>query len=191
MVKLFISYSHKDEVLVSKFNNHISPLKNNGTLTEWYDRKIETGEEFQTDIDNNLENADIICLMISDNFLSSRACLSEKEISLSLRSKKGIRVIPVILSHCLWTEHKELSELLAVPADGKAITSFTDQNEGWLDAVKWIKQVCISVMQIKDIKLKEDFALFLNSADILSKSHKNKERTIFSTTILSTAWVRS
>lgn len=56
MIKLFISYSHKDETLVNEFLNHISPLKNNGYLTEWYDRKIETGEEFQDDIDNNIEN---------------------------------------------------------------------------------------------------------------------------------------
>jgi uridine kinase len=175
MIKLFISYSHKDEALVAKFNNHISPLKSNGTLTEWYDRKIETGEEFQKDIDNNLEKADVICLMISDNFLSSKACLIEKEASLSLRNTKGIRVIPVILSHCLWTEHKELSELLATPTDGKAVTSFLDQNEGWVDVVKWIKTVCLSVTQIRNIKLKEDFDSFLNSADILSKSHKNKE----------------
>lgn len=60
MLKLFISYSHKDETLVSKFINHIAPLKNSGLISEWYDRKIETGEEFQNDIDNNLDNADII-----------------------------------------------------------------------------------------------------------------------------------
>jgi hypothetical protein len=45
MLKLFISYSHKDETLVSNFISHIAPLKNNGVVSEWYDRKIETGEE--------------------------------------------------------------------------------------------------------------------------------------------------
>jgi hypothetical protein len=175
MLKLFISYSHKDETLVSKFISHIAPLKSNGIITEWYDRKIETGEEYQNDIDNNLENADIICLMISDNFLSSNACIKEKDVSLTLRDKKGIRVIPLILSACLWTIHKELNTLLAVPTDGKPITSFADQNEGWVDAIKWINQVCSSVILIKNLKIKESFNSFLNSADILTKSHKNKE----------------
>lgn len=175
MLKLFISYSHKDETLVSKFISHIAPLKSNGIITEWYDRKIETGEEYQNDIDNNLENADIICLMISDNFLSSNACIKEKDVSLTLRDKKGIRVIPLILSACLWTIHKELNTLLAVPTDGKPITSFADQNEGWVDAIKLINQVCSSVILIKNLKIKESFNSFLNSADILTKSHKNKE----------------
>lgn len=175
MLKLFISYSHKDETLVSNFISHIAPLKNNEIISEWYDRKIETGEEFQIDIDNNLENADIICLMISSNFLSSIACLKEKDDALDLRNKKGIRVIPVILSPCAWSIHKELSNLLAIPTDGKSITTFVDQNEGWLDAINWIINVSESVNTIKKLKLKKDFESFLNSSDILTKSHKNKE----------------
>lgn len=175
MLKLFISYSHKDETLVSNFISHISPLKNNGIISEWYDRKIETGEEFQEDIDNNLENADIVCLMISSNFLSSNACIKEKDFALELRNRKGIRVIPLILSPCAWTIHKELSDRLAIPTDGKPITSFADPNEGWLDAINWIMKVSNSITSIKNLKLKKDFQSFLNSADILTKSHKNKE----------------
>ena len=175
MLNLFISYCHKDETLVSKFINHITPLKNNGIITEWIDRKIETGEEFQNEIDKNLENADIICLMISDNFLASKACISEKDVALDLKTKKGIRVIPVILSYCAWTEHKELSVLLATPTDGVPITSFNDQNEGWLDSIKWIKEVCKSTNQIKTLKINKEFISFLNNADILSKSHSSKE----------------
>lgn len=175
MLKLFISYSHKDEILVSNFISHISPLKNNSIISEWYDRKIETGEEFQKDIDNNLENADIICLMISSNFLSSNACIKEKDVALELINRKGIRVIPLILSPCAWIVHKELSDRLAIPTDGKPITSFADLNEGWLDTINWIMKVCNSVTSIKNLKLKNDFQSFLNSADILTKSHKNKE----------------
>lgn len=175
MLKLFISYSHKDGALVSKFINHIAPLKNNGVISEWYDRKIETGEDFQNDIDNNLDNADIICLMISDSFLASKACLKEKDVALKLRNRKGIRVIPVIISPCAWTIHNELSHLLASPTDGKPITSFTDQNEGWLDAIGGINTVCQSATRIKNLNITDEFSNFLNSADILSKSHKSKE----------------
>lgn len=175
MLKLFISYSHKDEILVSKFINHIAPLKNSGLITEWYDRKIDTGEDFQDDIENNLNNADIICLMISDSFLASQACLTEKDVALKLRNKKGIKVIPVIISPCAWTLHTELNPLLASPTDGKPVTSFADQNEGWLDVINWVIKACKSVTQIKNLKTTNEFNTFLNSADILTKSHQNKE----------------
>jgi hypothetical protein len=175
MIKLFISYSHKDEILVTKFINHISPIKNNGLISEWYDRKIETGDEFQDEIDNHLGNADIICLMISDSFLASNACLQEKDAALKLRNRKGIKVIPVIVSPCAWTLHTELNHLLASPSDGKPVTSFTDQNEGWLDTINLIMNVCENIAKIKNLKLTDEFSKFLSSADILSKSHHNKE----------------
>ena len=175
MTKLFISYSHEDKILISSFIKHLAPLKNNGILNEWHDRKIETGEEFQNDIEKNLDNSDVICLMISRNFLASKACLDEKDVAFNLRIKKGIRIIPIILSHCAWKEHRELSKLLAIPTDGKPITSFTDNDEGWADAIEGIKEVCNSVNAIKSLTLNEQFKSFLDSADILTKSHKNKE----------------
>lgn len=135
-LKLFISYCHKDETLIPDFVSHIRPLKDNKIISEWYDRKIETGNEFQKDIDNHLDKADIICLMVSHNFLSSTACMKEKDVALKLRDKEGVRVIPIILSPCLWAEDKDFSKLLAVPTDGKPITSFENQNEGWVDAVR-------------------------------------------------------
>ncbi|KAA6334499.1 hypothetical protein EZS27_017188 [termite gut metagenome] len=174
-LKLFISYCHRDEPLVSNFISHIKPLKDNDLVTEWYDRKIETGNEFQKDIDNNLEKADIICLMISHNFLSSTACMKEKDVSLKLRNEKGVRVIPIILSPCSWTEYKVLSKLLAVPTDGNPVTSYSDQNEGWVDVVKWIKCACQTMIQIQNLKIKAEFDTFLNSTELLEKSHKEKE----------------
>jgi hypothetical protein len=174
-LKLFISYCHKDETLIFDFVSHIKPLKDNGLIKEWYDRKIETGNEFQKDIDNNLEKADVICLMVSHNFLSSTACMKEKDIALKLRTEKGIRVIPIILSPCSWTEYKDLSKLLAVPTDGKPITSFADKNEGWVDAVQWIKNACLSTAKIKKLKIKDEFETFLERTDLLAKSHSEKE----------------
>ncbi len=175
MTKLFISYSHKDEEMISKFLNHLAPLKHNGKIKEWYDRKIMTGDSFQDTIDNNLENADIICLMISDNFLASKACLEEKDVALKFRNEKGIRVIPVILSPCAWTMHSELSHILASPTDGKPITSFSDANEGWVNVIGWVNEVCDSIIKVKGLKVATEFDAFLKSADILTKSHWNKE----------------
>ncbi len=81
-LKLFSSYSHLDEGHIQAFTNHIAPLKNNGLIDHWYDRKIIAGQDFQDNIDNNLGNADIVCLFISASFLSSNACMKEKKNAL-------------------------------------------------------------------------------------------------------------
>ena len=68
-LKVFISYSHKDKNDINEFRKHLAPLKNNGLIEDWYDRMIISGQDFQNKINNNLEDADIICLFISANFL--------------------------------------------------------------------------------------------------------------------------
>ena len=91
-LKLFISYSHEDNLdknpYIEQFKKHVAPLKDNGLIEEWYDRKILPGKDYQKEIDDNLEDADIICLFISANFLSSESCKKEKKKTLELREKK-------------------------------------------------------------------------------------------------------
>ena len=108
-LKLCISYSHFDEKRIEEFIKHIAPLKNNGLIEDWYDRKIIAGQDFQDDIDKNMENADIICLFISANFLSSNPCMEEKVNALKLKRNTGIAVVSIILSACGWKDDKEFS----------------------------------------------------------------------------------
>ena len=68
-LKLVISYCHIDENQITEFRKFLAPFKNNNTLEDWYDRKIFAGDDFQKDIDQNFENADLICLCLSQNFL--------------------------------------------------------------------------------------------------------------------------
>ena len=174
-MKLFISYSHEDEKHIEDFIKHIAPLKNNGLIEEWYDRKIEAGRDFQNTIDNNLEKADIICLFISASFLASNACMKEKNDALLLKDQKGVRVIPIILSPSGWLEDIELKELLAIPTDGKPITNFNDKNTAWQDVFKWLKTVIQTEIYHKSLKISNIFQKFLNNTELLQKSHPDKD----------------
>jgi hypothetical protein len=116
-LKLFISYSHLDndenkETHVSTFIKHVMPLKNNGLIEDWYDHKTLAGQEFKEDIDNNLEDANIICLFISANFLSSNPCMQEKKRAIELKKKKGVVVIPIILSSCGWKDDEDIKKTI-------------------------------------------------------------------------------
>lgn len=50
-----------------------------GWIGSWHDRKIAAGSEFEEAIDDALESADIILLLVSENFLDSDYCF-EKEM---------------------------------------------------------------------------------------------------------------
>lgn len=175
-LKLFISYSHLDENFIDDFRKHITPFTDNGAIDEWYDRKILGGEDFQDTIDNNLDSASIICLFISKNFIASNACKKEKERALQLKKSKGTKILPIILSPCAWLELSELKGILAAPTDGKEVTSFENNDKAWLDVCVWLKEIINDVAKYKRLKLKPDIQRFLDSPELLSRAHSQKER---------------
>lgn len=178
-LKFFISYSHQDNLndnpCIEQFKRHTAPLKNNGFIEDWYDREIFPGEDYQKGIDNNLEEADIIGLFISSHFLSSQNCMDEKKKALKLRKIRGVVVIPIILSHCGWLDDKDLSKLLALPLDGKPLSSFPNRDEAWHDVYNGLKKIIEKETKINQVTIKEDFAIFLQDTEMLSKAHSQKE----------------
>ena len=97
-VSLFYSYSHKDEALRGKLETHLSLLKDQDVIRDWHDRRIAPGTEWDGAISKNLEDAGIILLLISADFLASRYCRDVEVTRAMERHEAGTaRVIPVIL----------------------------------------------------------------------------------------------
>jgi hypothetical protein len=139
MASLFFSYSHKDEDLRNELEVHLSALKRQGVISTWHDRRITAGTELGAAIDENLNAADVILLLVSPDFIDSDYCY-EKEMDRAMeRHKRGeARVIPVILRPCNWHE-LPFGGLRATPTDGKPVTRWPDQDEAFLDVVQAIK----------------------------------------------------
>jgi internalin A len=74
-VTLFYSYAHKDERLRDELETHLKLLERRGLIGSWHDRRIEAGEEWKQKINDNLEVADIILLLISADFIALRVLL--------------------------------------------------------------------------------------------------------------------
>ena len=130
--KLFYSYSHKDEAFGEKLEGHLAILRRNNYLTEWHDRRISAGNEWEEEINYHLEEADIILLLISSNFLASDYCYDTETIrALEKHQANESVVIPVILSPCLWRESK-LGKLQALPTDGDPISTAAHEDQAWL-----------------------------------------------------------
>jgi TIR domain len=139
-IDVFISYSHKDDDLRAELDVHLSDLKHQGKIVAWHDRKITAGEEWKNVIDEHLESADIILLLISPDFMASDYCY-EIELKLALKRHENgeARVIPVILRSADWQDNPLLSRLAALPTDGKAVKCWDCQDEAFLDVVEGIK----------------------------------------------------
>jgi hypothetical protein len=141
MVKVFFSYSHRDEDLRNELEIHLSALKRQGVIETWYDRRISAGKDFGKEIDSNLEDADIILLLVSPYFIASDYCYDVEMKRAIERHEDGVaRVIPVILHPCDWHQ-TPFGKLCATPTDGRPISKIPNQHDAFLNITKDIRAV--------------------------------------------------
>lgn len=145
MAKIFLSYSHSDETYCDMLQKHLAALKHQGLIETWHDRRIKVGDEFENAIDQQLNEAEIILLLVSSDFIASRYCYEiEMARALERHNAGDARVIPVILRPCDWHD-TPFGKLLAAPKDGRPVKSWPDIDEAFLDVVRQIKTILAGV----------------------------------------------
>ncbi|MBX3517975.1 MAG: SUMF1/EgtB/PvdO family nonheme iron enzyme [Rhodospirillales bacterium] len=149
-ISLFYSYSHRDEDLRQKLQEHLAVLRWDERIAEWHDRNIDAGDDWAKAIDDNLKSADIVLLLVSASFLASPYCWG-KEMSTALeRNARGeATVIPVILKPCQWRQTR-LKDLQAAPTDGRAATLWPNLDEAFDDVAAKIVHVVDELRRKRD-----------------------------------------
>lgn len=158
-ITVFFSYSHQDEALRDELANHLEILKWNGDISDWHDRKIPPGNEWDYEIKESLNSAQIILLLISADFIASRYCRDIEITRAMERHEAGEAcVIPVILRRCLWSS-APFGKLQALPKNAAPVTdtitwstkddAFTNIAEGIRRAAQEIRQKLIAAHQEK------------------------------------------
>ena len=147
-IKVFISYAHADENYKDVFQKHLSGLKRNGIINEWNDRYIIPGKKWDAEIKRNLDESRIVLFLISSDFMSSDY-IHDIEIAKTLeRYEKGeVVIVPIIIRACDFSS-LSLSEFQALPKDAKAISSWDNEDEAWVDVVGGIKNVIANLDEI-------------------------------------------
>jgi hypothetical protein len=140
-ISLFYSYAHKDEALRKQLETHLSLLKNQGVIQDWHDRRIQAGTEWDGVINEHLEQAKIILLLVSADFIASRYC-HDVEVKRAIeRHEAGTaRVIPIILRSVDW-HSAPFGRLQALPKNGKPVTKWTNRDEAFTDIARGIRDV--------------------------------------------------
>lgn len=163
-IKIFYSYSHDDETLRKKLDNHLAFLKRDSVIT-WYDREIIAGHELNETIQKELDDANIILLLISSSFLSSFYCYEvEMKRAMERHDTKDAVVVPVLLSDCVW-QKAPFAKLLMSPFDAKPIDNskhwatideaFTNVAQGLEKTVIWVKDKAIQQKKESPITLSQ------------------------------------
>jgi tetratricopeptide (TPR) repeat protein len=126
MSKVFISYSHKDEKWKDRLVKQLEVLKLHGEFDTWEDSRIQAGADWYGEIKEALNEADAAVLMISADFLTSGFIL-EQEVPalLQRRAEENMKIFPLIVRPCPWSEIEWLNSIQVRPKDGKPLSGLT------------------------------------------------------------------
>jgi hypothetical protein len=148
-IKLFCSYSHRDEHLRDELAKHLKLLERQGLIESWHDRRIGAGEVWKEEIDRNLSEADIILLLISADFLASDYCFDiEMKAALERHSAAKAVVIPIILRPVDW-HATPFSGLQALPKNGKPVTTFDNLDTAFEQVATSIRAAIEKVLKTR------------------------------------------
>ena len=103
----------------------------------------------------HLNSAQIILLLISDDFMASDFCYSiEMTQAIARHDTNQARVIPIILRPVDW-KGAPFEKIQALPTGGKPVTNWPNQDDAFVDIVRGIRKA-IDYLTIKsDIKNQE------------------------------------
>ena len=138
--EVFISYSHKDRKFRDELATHLSNLRNQGVISDWYDGDIPPGTEWKTQIMDRLKTAQIILLLISADFMASKFCygIGLKE-AIDRHDANQARVLPIILRPTDW-EGAPFEKLLMLPSDARPISAWSSRDAAFKDVVAGIRR---------------------------------------------------
>ena len=133
-VKIFISYSHDDEMYIEDLNKTLKGINRRFPgLNWWHDHSLIAGN-WENQIMAALEEADIVILLISRSFLASDYCYSlEMEKAILKYHERGDLVIPIIIRATNNWNHLPIGKFGALPRDGKPIDEWDSPDDFWAD----------------------------------------------------------
>lgn len=136
-LKIFFCYAHKDQQHLLQLKNHLSLLSRRNNI--WYDAEVSSGVEWEREIQKQLDNAQVILLLVSPDFMASNYCFDKEMIRAVERHDRGeATVIPIILRPFYGWQEAPFGKLQALPKGGRPITDWSNRDKAFADVARGI-----------------------------------------------------
>jgi hypothetical protein len=145
-LRVFCSYSHHDAPLWLEFKTHLSPMERTGLIVAWSDQAIPAGTEWEPQIHENLEKADIVLLFVSSFFFASDYCSKEMSAALERHRAGKARVIPILVRPVDIIAGTPIADLQMLPPGQLAVTTgFKDPHLAWAAVAGKLREIVMGL----------------------------------------------
>ena len=136
--RLFVSYAHQDREFVDELKRHLSLLMRRGDITLWSDAAILPGEVWTSKLSEEIEQADIVLLLVSADYLASDFAYMEEVPRLMRRAEEGTAIVlPLIIRPVAWAD-APFATFQALPKDGTPVALWSNRDAAWASVVEGI-----------------------------------------------------
>jgi hypothetical protein len=148
-VEIFCCYAREDQKLLNDLKAQLAPMERGRQIHLWADTDIDAGNEWKKEIDAHLNQAQIILLLISPDFMASEYCYSTEMKRAMERHQAGeTQVLPIILRPALW-KATPFGGLQALPTDAKPVLSafWHSKDEALLNVAEGIRKAVLNMQR--------------------------------------------
>jgi predicted NACHT family NTPase len=154
-VEIFCCYAREDQQMLEGLKRHLMPLQRSGQIQIWSDTNLNAAVEWEKELHEHLESADIILLLISSDFIASEYCYSTEMMRAIERHDQGTaHVIPILLRSIFW-RNAPFAKFQILPTNAKPVTKWSDRNEAFNDITEHVKRV-VSELQTQRALVEAD-----------------------------------
>lgn len=139
---IFIVFNEKDSKICTRLETTLRPLESINQIVISHKGRITPGESILVYVNNKMDEADVILLLLSSDFLADDNIQTE-ELTLAIKKHqdKTAIVIPIVIRACDWRSTEKLKDLVPV-LNGKPLISnkLQDEDESYLQIVEEFKK---------------------------------------------------
>lgn len=192
-LKTFIIYSRHDAKFKDELLTHLDAFVRQNLIRRWVDSDLLPGEEWEKRIEQELEAAQLVLMLVSADALNSDF-IQKKEIKIALEKKRrgAALVVPILVRDCLWDLEESIAVLQMLPKEegGRilAVEEWASRSSAWTsvcrELLKLIQETHAQVegeyTTVKRTRAKGQAAAALRKATVQEENirHKKDEQVI-------------
>jgi CheY-like chemotaxis protein len=153
-VSLFYSYAHEDEALRAELCGHLKILERRRLVSQWHDRQIQAGEDWNRRISDELQMADLVLLLVSTDFINSDYIFGRELTVAMQRHVAGMATVVPIIIRAVNIEAEDVDafpfmKLQGLPTDMRPVTSWPNRDEAWTNVAKGLRATVKTIHEKK------------------------------------------
>ena len=146
-LKVFLSYSHKNEKWRAKLEPYLNLLEREGLIKVSFDLRIVPGQEWHAEIQELLKAADLYLFLVSVDLITSDYVLThELPIAMERHESRLAAVVPVIVEPCTWKA--SFGKFQVLPTAGRPISDWKPHGHGCHDVEKGLRKTIAEVRKL-------------------------------------------